>query len=420
MNRSSDFQIITIVYFRNRMKNLLQKKLSLFSVRSILLRLLIISTFSNFQISTSAQDSSRLRISLLTCSPGNELYSLFGHTALRVIDSNNHVYGNNMNYYNDSVYNYGTFDFDDPNFYIKFTRGKLLYFMSVEGYQYFESLYKFTGREITEQVLILSQEQKIAIKNFLDENKKEENKYYKYDFFFDNCTTRLRDLIVKYKQPTPSLPAVRPDHMRFRQAIHEYLDRGHQQWSKLGIDILLGAKTDRIMTASEQQFLPDNLLMALDSNRNGSLVASSQKLYVLEKQTAEKTFFTPLFFFSALLLMMILLHFSIGKKLPLIMAGLDGMIFFLTGLLGFVLIFMWTGTDHSMTKNNYNLLWALPTHLFISFLITSKKSWVKKYFRFSFFAGALLLVCWSFLPQQMNTALVPFVLLLMFRSWVRK
>lgn len=358
-----------------------------------------------------AQDSSRLRISLLTCTPGDELYSLFGHSALRVIDSNSVT---------DHVYNYGTFNFDDKNFYLKFVRGKLLYYISIEQFEEFKWLYQSTGRKMTEQVLNFTGEEKKAVKNFLAENLKEENKYYQYDFFFDNCTTRLRDLIVKYKQPAPVLPAVRPADMRFRQAIHEYLDKGNQQWSKLGIDILLGARTDRVMTAAEQQFLPDNLMMALDSNRNGQLVSSSQNLYTLEAQPAGKNPFTPFVFFSALLVLFVILHFLAGKKFPLLMAGLDGMLFFLTGLLGFILIFMWVGTDHSMTKNNYNLLWALPTHLFISFFIGSKKAWVKKYFSFTIIAGVLLLISWYFLPQQLNVALVPFVLLLMFRSWARK
>lgn len=364
-----------------------------------------------FSLSALAQDSSRLRISLLTCSPGDELYSLFGHSALRVVDSNSVT---------DHVYNYGTFNFDDKNFYLKFVRGKLLYYMSIEQFEEFKWLYQSTGRSMTEQVLNFTAEEKKVVKHFLSENLKEENKYYQYDFFFDNCTTRLRDLIVKYKQPAPLLPAVRPADMRFRQAIHEYLDRGHQQWSKLGIDILLGAKTDRVMTAAEQQFLPDNLMMALDSNRNGQLVLSSQNLYIPEVAPVSKSPISPFAFFSALLVLFIALHFLIGKKFPLLMAGLDGMLFFLTGLLGFILIFMWIGTDHSMTKNNYNLLWALPTHLFISFFISSKKNWVKKYFSFTVIAGILLLVSWYFLPQQLNTALVPFVLLLMFRAWVKK
>ncbi|MBC7935690.1 MAG: DUF4105 domain-containing protein [Rhizobacter sp.] len=393
------------------MKNLFKKKIVTFPGRRILLRLFFIGILANYHMITFAQDSSRLRISLLTCSPGDELYSIFGHSALRVIDSNSVT---------DHVYNYGTFNFDDKNFYLKFVRGKLLYYMSIEQFTDFRDLYQYTNRGMTEQVLDLSAEEKQVFKQFLVENLKEENKFYQYDFFFDNCTTRVRDLIVKYKQPAPLLPAVRPPGMRFRQAIHEYLDRGKQPWSKLGIDILLGAKTDRVMTAAEQQFLPDNLMMALDSNRNGRLALSSQNLYPLQEQTTGKPFFTPLISFSILLLVFVLLHFTAGKKWPLLMAGLDGMLFFLTGLLGFILVFMWVATDHSMTKNNYNLLWALPTHLFISFFISSKKLWVKRYLNFTFLAGVLLLFAWAFIPQQLNTALVPFVLLLMFRAWVRK
>ncbi|MFT3981888.1 MAG: DUF4105 domain-containing protein [Ferruginibacter sp.] len=369
---------------------------------------LLIAFFFLTALKAAAQDSSRLRISLLTCSPGQELYSLFGHSALRVTDSNSVT---------DYVYNYGTFDFEDPNFYMKFTRGKLLYYMSVEQFTDFRDLYQYTGREMTEQLLALSGAEKTALNHFLIENLKEENKYYKYDFFFDNCTTRLRDLVVQFRQPTPQLPAVRPVNMRFRQAIHEYLDKGDQQWSKLGIDILLGAKTDRIMTAAEQEFLPDNLMMALDSNRNGKIVLSSQNLYTLDNPPVVKSFFTPLVFFTALFILFAALHFS--KKFPLLLAGLDGLLFFLTGLLGCILIFMWVGTDHSMTKDNYNLLWALPTHLFASFFIQSKKSLFKNYFRFTVIAGMLLLAAWYFLPQQLNTALLPLVLLLMFRAWAR-
>ena len=100
------------------------------------------------------------------------------------------------------------------------------------------------------------------------------------------------------------------------------------------------------------------------------------------------------------------------------MHGLDGMLFFLTGLLGILLIFMWAGTDHSMTKNNYNLLWALPTHIFFSFLVTQNSHWVKQYFGFSAVAGILLLCAWYFLPQKLNPAMIPYVLLLIFRSYV--
>jgi Domain of unknown function (DUF4105) len=397
------------------MKNIFTKTKLLFAILGksafthistfTLTSLLLLCSTSSF-----SQDSSRIRISLLTCTPGDELYSLFGHSALRVIDSNSVT---------DIVYNYGTFNFDDEGFYIKFIRGKLNYYISVAAFEDFKYDYQSTNRGMTEQLLNYSATEKINIQHALIENLKEENKYYQYDFFFDNCTTRLRDLIVKSKHPRPLLPAVKPANMRFRQAIHEYLDKGHQQWSKLGIDILLGAPTDQIMTASDQQFLPDNLMKALDSAQNTSLVISAKNLYELYPSANTKPWFTPMVFFMALLIFFIVLHFALNKKLPLMMSGLDGLLFFCTGLLGILLIFMWVATDHSMTKNNYNLLWSWPTHLIISFFINSGKPWVKKYFLFTAIGGMLLLVAWPFLPQQLNLSLIPFVMLLIYRAATR-
>jgi hypothetical protein len=207
--------------------------------------------------------------------------------------------------------------------------------------------------------------------------------------------------------------------MRFREAIHEYLDKGQHYWSKLGIDILLGAPTDRIMKAAEQEFLPDNLMMALDSARNTPLVVSSQNLYPVNPGEGNAGWFTPVVFFTSLLILFVAAHFAFRRSRPLFIDSLDGLLFFVTGLLGVLLVFMWTATDHSMTKNNYNLLWALPTHLIVSFFVSSKKGWVKKYFGFTALAGILLLVCWFFLPQQMNNALIPFVLLLVSRAAAR-
>lgn len=158
------------------------------------LRLLFfIFLFSNYQIASS-QDSSRLRISLLTCTPGDELYSTFGHSAVRVFDSTSSK---------DIVFNYGMFDFEDPDFYVKFVKGKLRYFVAADNFENFKTEYQYYHRGITEQVINLSAEEKTAIQKFLYNNIREENKYYKYDFLFDNCTTRLRDIIVRNKTAKP-------------------------------------------------------------------------------------------------------------------------------------------------------------------------------------------------------------------------
>ena len=362
------------------------------------------------QQQTIAQDSSRIRVSLLTCTPGEELYSIFGHSAIRIIDSNNVT---------DYVYNYGTFNFDDEGFYLKFVRGKLLYYVSLERADDFIYNYMASGRGITEQLLNLSAEEKITVQKSLNENLKEENKYYKYDFFLDNCTTRLRDIITNNKNPKPVLPAVMPVNTRFRQAIHAYLDKGGQYWSKLGIDILLGAPTDKIMTAAEQEFLPDNLMSALDSSKNVKIIASKTNLYEIGGQKNEDNLFTPMLCFSLLFLMIFLISLSKSKFSTIILIGFDHVFFFIIGLLGILLILMWVATDHTMTKNNFNLIWALPTHTLASFFITSNKNYAKRYFLFTMILMIALLISWLLLPQEMNNSLLPIVLLIFYRSYAR-
>jgi len=373
------------------------------TANKLILRLLFIFIISYFPISIFAQDSSRLRIALLTCTPGSELYSTFGHSAFRVTDSNS---------VNDIVYNYGTFNFDDDNFYLKFVRGKLLYCLSLEYYEDFKNTYQYDNRGITEQVLNLTGAEKKEFQRFLNENAKEENRYYKYDFFFDNCTTRLRDILKKHDSSFCKIP-VMPAGTTFRQAIHFYLDKTKQPWSKLGIDILLGVRCDWVMTPEQMQFLPDNLMKALDSS--GNMVVHTQSLYPF-KDAQQGPLLTAFVFFTLLFLLVLLLSFSKSKWAIAFVTGFDGLLFFFTGLLGVILVFMSTATDHSMCHANYNLLWAWPTHLFLAFFVNSKKKWVQYYFGFTCLGVLLVLLLWFFLPQQMNNALIPFLLLVLYRA----
>src|SRR5574337_431851 len=138
-------------------------------------------------------DSCHIRVSLLTASPGEELYSTFGHSALRITDTVSNT---------DIVYNYGTFNFDEPNFYMKFVRGKLPFYLSVERFEDFLFEYQQDNRGITEQVLNLNCYEKERIYALLNENMMGPNRMYKYDFTFDNCTTRLRDLIERATDST--------------------------------------------------------------------------------------------------------------------------------------------------------------------------------------------------------------------------
>lgn len=371
----------------------------------LIFQVFFIAVMLSMPFTGGAQDSSRIRISLLTCTPGEELYSTFGHSALRVIDSNN---------VSDLVFNYGTFNFNDDGFYLKFVRGQLLYYLSVEQFSDFTFDYQLDNRCITEQVLDLSETEKKAVTAALGENLKKENRFYRYDFFLDNCTTRLRDLIVQHKTPMPVLPAVMPVRYRFRQAIHQYLDQNKKYWSKLGIDILLGLPCDAVMTTSQQQFLPDNLMLALDGTKNVSIVQSSKGLYEVAKQKDNSSWFTPMVCFGVLLALFILLSIPGTRAIRHISRTLDSLFFFLTGVLGVVLIFMWLGTDHSMTKQNFNLIWAWPTNILMAFFINSKRNRVKKYFIVNAAGMLLVLASWFFLPQQMNNALLPLVMLELF------
>ena len=368
---------------------------------------LLLAAIFFFNICSSfAQDSSRLRISLLTCSPGEELYSIFGHSAVRIIDSNSVT---------DYIYNFGTFDFDQEGFYLKFMRGKLLYFVSAERTDDFINAYAYEKRGITEQVLNLSATEKKKIQHALNENLKPENRFYKYDFFLDNCTTRLRDLISNSKSTSPILPAVMPQQTTYRQAIHHYLEKGNQHWSELGIDILLGARTDKIMTSSEQQFLPDNLMYSIDSCKNIELVKEKSILYSPLIETEKDAFFSPLNCFLLLLIFIFCIGFIKHPISQKFLNTFDVLFFIATGLLGVILILMWVATDHSMTKNNLNLFWALPTNLWVAFQLNRNRRWILNYLRVVVVISSLLLVFWRFLPQEFNISLIPIVILIIWR-----
>jgi Domain of unknown function (DUF4105) len=363
-----------------------------------------------FQNGYSQIDSCNLRISLLTCSPGEELYSTFGHSAFRVTDSVSN---------SDIVYNYGTFNFDEPGFYTKFIRGKLLYYLSTEDFEDFIYSYQLEKRGITEQVLNLTCAEKYNMLLLLQTNLMGQNRFYKYDFTFDNCTTRLRDLVEKTTSSQVHFRDVLQKKATFRNLIHKYLDYNDKQWSKLGIDLLLGSRLDKEMKPREVMFLPDYLMKAFDSATIGNrqLVYDKIAVFTTDLSPEKINLFThPIFIFSCLFLAIVFLSFSNNTSLTRFLFAFDGFIFFMTGLLGIVMIFMWTGTDHYMCKNNYNLLWAWPTNIIAAFYIHSKKQLAKKYFVLYAVLNILLLLCWFFLPQQLNVALIPVVAILIFRS----
>lgn len=374
-------------------------------------RLLLVLYFS-FSIlhSSFAQEPCGLRITLLTCSPGEELYSTFGHTALRVQDRTTGI---------DAVYNYGTFEFS-PDFYSKFIRGKLLYSLSVENFRDFLYTYQIESRSIVEQELQLSCEEKEKLYKALQVNALEQNRHYRYDFLFDNCTTRARDIVAKNTSSPVVFKNILPEEVpTFRNLIHSYLNAGNSYWSKLGIDILLGAKLDKKITNEEAMFLPDYLLKGFDSAIiNGRpLVTPPQQVLQMPALFIKGSLFTPAVVFSLLLIAIVALSFLKSNWASKTLSIFDFLLFFILGMAGLLLLFMWFGTDHIVCRNNYNLLWALPTHVVMAFFVDKKAGWVNCYFTIAFWLTVLLAVAWLFLPQQMNTSLLPIILLIIYRSW---
>lgn len=380
-------------------------------VRIILQFLLVTSLGLTITLRASAQDC-KLRVSLLTASPGEELYSTFGHSALRIIDSTNN---------RDIVFNYGTFNFDEPNFYLKFIRGKLKYFVSLDEFNSFAYSLQLENRSITEQVLNLTCEEKKKLKEYLQWNLLPANMYYKYDFTFDNCTTRLRDLVEITANDSVEFRSILTEPSTFRDAIHEYLNQSEKLWSKLGIDILLGSRLDNMMTNKEAMFLPNNLMNAFDSaSINGVPLVKDKEIILKNKYVPHEhnNITNPLFIFSCLFVVIAFLSFSTNRKIQRFLRSFDSFLLFLNGLLGVLLLFMWFGTDHFMTKSNYNLLWAWPTNIIMAFYISSTRKCAKIYFTIYALVQILLLCFWFFLPQKLNIALIPINGILIFRCFL--
>lgn len=320
----------------------------------------------------------------------------------------------------DIIFNYGTFDFDDPSFYTKFARGTLLYFVSVDKLENFLQEYEYEKRGITEQVLDLTCGEKENLFGALKENAKEENKYYRYDFVYDNCTTRLRDIVFRNAKGAIDTKNIRPKKgVTFRNLIHDYLDKSHAYWSKLGIDLLLGSSIDEEISNNEAMFLPDYLLKAFDSTSfNGKpLVSAKSEMLKPTLQENKGPLLSPLFIFTILFFTIVVMGFfkSANKLLSIV----DFILFFLAGLLGILVLFMWFGTDHPECKNNFNLAWAFPFHFVAVFFIYKKRNWVKYYFLFTSVLLLLLLALWKWIPQEMNRALIPVVCIMLLRSFIR-
>jgi hypothetical protein len=323
----------------------------------------------------------------------------------------------------DLVYNYGTFDFETPNFYLKFMGGRLDYMLSVVPFRYFIIEYSNEKRWVKAQILNLSQSQKQKIFNFLQNNALPEHKFYRYDFFFDNCATRIKD-VLKYSLDGDFMIGKidLPENESFRDLIQPYLT--DRKWGRFGINIGLGLPTDRIAANEETTFLPDYLgkVMSVSKVKSGGsekpLVVSEIILYKPQEDTVFKAFpVSPALLFWGFLAVVIFITFYEFRKNKSFFL-IDSILFFFTGFAGSVMLILWTATEHSTVVNNLNLIWAIPTHLIMAFFLIRKKRirLIRYYFAVSAIVAAFGLIFFPFSPQGFDTALIPVIIAEMIRS----
>ncbi len=367
------------------------------------------TTYGNVKISNEA------KISILTCSAGDELYSAFGHSAIRIKDPAIRM---------DIVFNYGVFDFETPHFYLKFANGKLNYQMSGSKYNRFLYSYMNENRSVTEQTLNLNQNEKQILVDALFENYKPENRYYKYDFFYDNCATRVFHIIKNNIGGKLLYDDYINPHKTFRQYLHHYLE--NSQWIETGLKVILGMPADKEATLEQSTFLPDYLYLLLkstkvDRNRDSAVFVGQEKVLLekTNKKEVNSLNISPFIWFCFLLIIVASLPFVLKRKLFFVHV-LYRVVLFTTGIVGLLILYLWFVTDHSVTGNNLNILWSFPAMLILSFIRWNNSKLMNYIVYLQLTLQVVFLLGWKLLPQNFPLASIPFSISLVFiLSYIR-
>ena len=339
--------------------------------------------------------SDSARVSLITCAPGDELYSCFGHSAIRVTDFKQGF---------DFVFNYGTFDFEQPNFYLNFVRGHMIYMLGVDRFDEFRDQYMHEQRSIYEQELNLTTDDKRRVFDFLVNNAKEENRNYRYDFLFDNCSTRVRDVFEKNIARVKFDYSSFKEKKSFRDLINDY--SMNALWAQFGMNLLIGLPVDRQASPAQMCFLPDYLSRAFaHATVNGKpLCGPTIEILKMPSMSAGTSFvdrLTPVVVFGLLLVFFLIIGLIEFKKRTHYY-WLDYVFLFAIGLMGTLFFTIGNFTEHTTTQWDLNIIWALPTHLLMVFVLPfgKNKKWVLNYFLFSAIICMVMVVCWKIMPQK--------------------
>ena len=355
----------------------------------------------SFVFSFSLKADDEIKFSVVTIGPyESELYSAFGHSGIRYVDKKNNI---------DHFYNYGIFDFNQPNFYLNFLNGKLLYMVAKYDYRTAEKYYINEDRYIKEQVLDLNESEKILLYNILEQNIRPENRTYLYNYVYDNCATKIRDVLDNVYGGSLSFTS-EPEKKSFRQLMDLYLEKN--KWGDLGIDICLGPEIDYDVSFNEEMFLPDYLFKGIENAvRDGDKnIVSITNIINLQKEDFQSYSLSPNYIFLIFFIISIYLSFR-QVKYGIKYFVFDSIYLMISGIIGCLLVYLWFFTDH-LSSYNFNIVWAMPFNIIISILIlvNPNSSLVKWYmFLYSVLLFSLLIL-WNWIPQNLNEILLFFIL----------
>ena len=352
--------------------------------------------------------SEKAEVSLVTVGPGKYLYDCFGHNAIRIKDPAIAL---------NRAYNYGTYDSFDDGFYLKFTMGTTDYKLSAYSFDRFEQTYRRQNRWMKEQVLDLTQDEKQQIFEYVENNAKPENAYYRYDPFFDNCATRLRDVPKFVLGDKLTFYA---DHLEKESTIRQLKDDNafNHPWINLGIDIALGNILDRTATLEQHMYLPDYIFSGyanatiMRGGKEVPAVKSTRDVIVTDYWERPIQKLQPWLVFSILALVVILItarDYLKGTRARI----LDFLIYLLTGLVGALIVFLWFISSHYTAANNLNVLWAFFPNLVVAFYMLKKKPpvWTRVYARLLVILLIAMALVWITQFQSYHMAMLPLMIL---------
>lgn len=370
------------------------------------------SQSENIQLSDSS------KVSILTNSASSQhVYSMFGHTVLRVQDPENII---------DLSFNYGVFDFDSPNFMWRFVTGATDYMVIGYNSRFALEEYKERGVEVKEQILNLTTVEKQRIWDALVLNAQPENRIYRYNFLYDNCATRPRDIIEANIDGQIRYTATN-EEQTYRDLIHECVDQN--PWLRFGIDLVIGTDADKIITDRQKDFLPSYLFQAI----NGAQVIRDNAITPLVTETkilSEATMISdkdileinyPLIVGLIALFITLLFSFWTFKYNYFKFAKLfDTLLFVLAGSLGCIIYFLMFHSTHPCVANNWNLVWLNPIMLLagLLFFVKPLTKCIYCYHFINFVALIILLLAWVLIPQNLELAFIPYITVLLIRSAV--